>query len=322
MEIKTKITELLGIKYPVIQGCMQWFATADLAAAVSNAGGLGIISSASFRTPEDLRAEIKRCKTMTDKPFAVNLSLFPSLNPVGYHEHIKVIAEEGVKIVETAGRAPTEYIEELKAANMIVIHKCVAVKHALKAQSIGCDAVVIDGYEAAGHIGDFNTATMVLTPKAVDTLSIPVITAGGVCDGRTLAAALMLGAEGGYMGTRFFMTKECPAVMAVKEELANSYNETDTYIALKPYKNTTRFVMNDIMKQVAVHEAAGEPFPTVAPLVAGVRTLGLTKDGGVLDDGSLCIGEDIGNIHDVPSVAELMERTMKECEEALCKFAK
>ena len=322
MEIKTKLTEMLGIKYPIIQGCMQWFATADLAAAVSNAGGLGIISSASFRTPEDLRAEIRRCKAMTDKPFAVNLSLFPSLNPVGYHEHIKVIAEEGVKIVETAGRAPDEYIGELKAANITVIHKCVAVKHALMAQTIGCDMVVIDGYEAAGHIGDFNTATMVLTPKAVDALSIPVITAGGICDGRTLAAALMLGAEGGYMGTRFFMTKECPAVAAVKEELANSYNETDTYIALRPYKNTTRFVMNDIMKQVAVNEAAGEPFPTVAPLVAGVKTLQLTKDGGVLDDGSLCIGENIGNIHDVPTVAELVERMMKECEEALSKFSK
>lgn len=320
MEIRTKITEMLGIRYPIIQGSMQWFATADLAAAVSNAGGLGIISSASFRNSEELRDEIRRCKTMTDKPFAVNLSLFPSLNPVGYHEHIKVIAEEGIKIVETAGRVPDEYIGELKAANITVIHKCVAINHALKAQAIGCDMVVIDAFESAGHIGD--STTMVLIPKAVDKLSIPVIGAGGICDGRTLAAALMLGAEGGYMGTRFFMTKECPAVAAVKEELAKNYNETDTYIALRPYKNTTRFIMNDIMKQVALYEAAGEPFPTVAPLVAGLNTLRLTKEGGVLDDGSLCIGETIGNIHDVPTVAELVERTMKECGEALSKFGR
>ena len=182
MQIKTRVTELLGIEYPIIQGCMQWFATADLAAAVSNAGGLGVISSATFRTPEDLRAEIKRCKELTDKPFAVNLSLFPSLNAVGYTEHINVAAEEGVRIIETAGRAPIEYMEQLKANGMTVMHKCVAVKHALKAQSIGCDMVIIDGYEAAGHIGEFDTATMVLTPRAVDALSIPVITAGGVCD--------------------------------------------------------------------------------------------------------------------------------------------
>lgn len=320
MQIKTRITELLGIQYPIIQGCMQWFATADLAAAVSNAGGLGIISSASFRTPEDLRAEIKRCKEMTDKPFAVNLSLFPSLNPVGYHEHIKVCAEEGVKIMETAGRAPTEYIEELKAAGMIVIHKCVAVKHALKAQAIGCDAVVIDGYEAAGHIGDFNTASMVLTPKAVDALTIPVITAGGICDGRSLAAALMLGAEGGYMGTRFFMTKECPASAEVKQTLADNYGELDTYIALRPYKNTTRFVMNGIMKDVAALEAAGEAFDKVGPLVAGFRTRAFTEGGKNLDEGSLCIGENIGLITDVPSVEELINRTMSQCEAQLNRF--
>ena len=320
MQIKTRVTELLGIEYPIIQGCMQWFATADLAAAVSNAGGLGIISSASFRNPEELREEIKRCKTMTDKPFAVNISLFASLNALGYHEHIKVCAEEGIKIMETAGRAPTEYIEEMKAAGMTVIHKCVAVKHALKAQSIGCDAVVIDGYEAAGHIGDFNTATMVLTPKAVDALTIPVITAGGVCDGRTMAAALMLGAEGVYMGTRFFMTKECPAAEEIKQDLAANYGELDTYIGLRIYKNSTRFVLNGLMKDVVELEKAGEPFEKVAPYVAGYRTHTFTQGGKDLNEGSLCIGEDIGNIHDVPTVAEFIERTMKDCEAQLNRF--
>lgn len=261
---------------------MQWFATADLAAAVSNAGGLGVISSATFASPGDLRTEIKRCKDLTDKPFAVNISLFPSLNAVGYHEHIKVCAEEGVRIMETAGRAPTEYIEEMKAAGMIVIHKCVAVKHALKAQSIGCDMVVIDGYEAAGHIGAFNTGTTVLTPSAVRALSIPVITAGGVCDGRSMAAALMLGAEGVYMGTRF--------------------------------------VLNSLMKEVAALEAAGEPFEKVAPLVAGYRTRKFTQGGKDLDEGSLCIGEDIGLIRDVPSVEELISGMMAECEAQLGRF--
>ena len=313
MQIKTKLTEMLGIKYPIIQGCMQWFATADLAAAVSNAGGLGVISSATFASPEDLRTEIKRCKDLTDKPFAVNISLFPSLNAVGYHEHIKVCAEEGVRIMETAGRAPTEYIEEMKAAGMTVIHKCVAVKHALKAQSIGCDMVVIDGYEAAGHIGAFNTGTMVLTPSAVRALSIPVITAGGVCDGRSMAAALMLGAEG-------VMTKECPAGEEIKKALAENYGELDTYIGLHPYKNDTRFVLNSLMKEVAALEAAEEPFEKVAPLVAGYRTRKFTQGGKDLDEGSLCIGEDIGLIRDVPSVEELISGMMAECEAQLGRF--
>ena len=320
MQIKTKVTEMLGIEYPIIQGCMQWFATADLASAVSNAGGLGVISSASFASAEDLRTEIKRCKTLTSKPFAVNISLFPSLNAVGYHEHIKVCAEEGVKIMETAGRAPTEYIQEMKAAGMTVIHKCVAVKHALKAQSIGCDMVVIDGYEAAGHIGAFNTGTMVLTPSAVDALSIPVITAGGVCDGRSMAAALMLGAEGVYVGTRFFMTEECPASSEVKQTLADKYGELDTYIGLHPYKNDTRFALNGLMKDVVALEAAGEPFEKVAPYVAGYRTRKFTQGGTDLDEGSLCIGEDIGLIKDVPTVKELIERMMDQCRSQLNRF--
>ena len=320
MEIKTRATEMLGIKYPIIQGCMQWFATADLAAAVSNAGGLGVISSATFRTAEELREEIKRCKAMTDKPFAVNLSLFPSLNPVGYTEHIKVAAEEGVKIIETAGRAPTEYMEQLKEAKMLVFHKCVAVKHALKAQSIGCDMVVIDGYEAAGHIGEFDTATMVLTPRAVDALDIPVITAGGVVDGRGLAAALMLGADGAYMGSRFFCTKECPASDEVKQTLVNNYGELDTYIGLRPYRNSTRFVKNDLMQQVMALEKAGEPFEKVGPLVAGYRTRGFVTGEFAFQDGSLCIGESLGNIHDVPTCAEVIERTMAECVERLNRF--
>ena len=255
MQIRTKLTEMLGIKYPIIQGCMQWFATADLAAAVSN-----------------------------------------------------------------AGRAPTEYIDEMKAAGITVIHKCVAVKHALKAQSIGCDMVVIDGYEAAGHIGAFNTGTIVLTPSAVNALSIPVITAGGVCDGRSMAAALMLGAEGVYMGTRFFMTKECPASEEIKQELAAKYGELDTYIGLHPYKNDTRFVLNSLMKEVAGLEAAGEPFEKVAPFVAGYRTHKFTQGGKELDEGSLCIGENIGLIKDVPTVEELINSLMSECEAQLNRF--
>lgn len=320
MQIKTKVTEMLGIQYPIIQGCMQWFATSDLAAAVSNAGGLGIISSATYKTPEDLRQEIKRCKQLTDKPFAVNISLFPSLNAVGYHEHINVCADEGIKIMETAGYAPTEYIAQMKEAGMTVMHKCVAVKHALKAQSIGCDLIVIDGYEAAGHIGDFCTTTMVLTPSAIKALDIPVITAGGICDGKSMAAALMLGAEGVYMGTRFFMTKECPASEEVKQSLANGYGELNTYIGLHPYKNDTRFVLNGIMKDVAALEAAAEPFEKVAPKVAGYLTRKFTEGGKDLDEGSLCIGENIGLIKDVPTVSDLINQVMSECQSQLMRF--
>ena len=210
-KLNTRITEMLGIQRPILSGAMQWLAKAELVAAVSNAGGLGVMSSATFPTAEDLRAEIRKCKALTDKPFAVNLTLMPSLAPPDYPAYVKVCIEEGIRIMETSGRAPEAFMPYFKQAGMKVIHKCTIVKHALKAQAIGCDAVIMDGTEAAGHVGENDVGSMVLWPAAVDALDIPVIACGGVGDGRGLAAALMLGCEGATVGTRFFLSEEAPA---------------------------------------------------------------------------------------------------------------
>ena len=232
--IKTAVTEKLGIEYPIIQGCMQWIARAPLVAAVSEAGGLGIISSSTFRDKEALREEIRAVKAMTSKPFAVNLTLMPSLVVPDYMGYIQVCAEEGVRIIETAGRPPKDdMVAAIKGAGITLIHKCTTVKHALKAQSIGADMVVADGCECAGHPGENDITTMVLTPACVAALDIPVIAAGGVGTGRQMAAALMLGAEGVYLGTRFLESAECPVLPSVKEHLAKNANEMDTCILLR-----------------------------------------------------------------------------------------
>lgn len=215
--IRTKLTEMLGIEYPIVQGCMQWISRAPLVAAVSEAGGLGLLSSSTFSSADELQAEIRKIKSMTSKPFAVNLTLMPSLVVPDYAGYIRVCAEEGVKVMETAGRPPKDdMVRAIKDAGMVLIHKCTTVKHALKAQSLGADMVVADGFECAGHPGENDLGTMVLTPRCVEALDIPVICAGGVSTGRQMAAALMLGAEGVYMGTRFLLSEECPVLPAVK----------------------------------------------------------------------------------------------------------
>ena len=263
--IRTKLTEMLGIEYPIVQGCMQWISRAPLVAAVSEAGGLGLLSSSTFSSADELQAEIRKIKSMTSKPFAVNLTLMPSLVVPDYAGYIRVCAEEGVKVMETAGRPPKDdMVRAIKDAGMVLIHKCTTVKHALKAQSLGADMVVADGFECAGHPGENDLGTMVLTPRCVEALDIPVICAGGVSTGRQMAAALMLGAEGVYMGTRFLLSEECPVLPAVKNYLVEHANEMETILLLRSFQNSTRMYKSEVAKRVFAKEQAGCEFKDVA----------------------------------------------------------
>ena len=320
-KLNTKITEMLGIERPILLGAMQWLAKAELVAAVSNAGGLGVMSSATFPNADELRAEIQKCKALTDKPFAVNLTLLPSLAPPDYPAYIKVCIEEGIKIMETSGRAPEQYIDTMKGADMKVIHKCTMVKHALKAQKIGCDAVIIDGTEAAGHVGENDIGSMVLWPAAVDALDVPVIACGGVGDGRGLAAALMLGCEGATVGTRFFLSEEAPAHINGKMAVAKYANEASTTLVLRRFVNTTRVLNNGLAAEAKKLETDGAPFEQIAPLVSG-RRLKAAFENGNLDDGILTIGQVTGIIHDVLPVQTIMDNMMEECFACLDKYAK
>ena len=318
-KLETRITKMLGIERPILCGAMQWLTKAELVSAVSNAGGLGVMSSASFPNAEELRAEIIKTKALTDKPFAVNLTLMPSLAPPDYPSYIKVCVEEGIKIMETSGRAPEPYMEQMKAAGMTVIHKCTVVKHALKAQSIGCDAVIIDGTEAAGHVGENDIGSMVLWPAAVDALDIPVIACGGVGDGRGLAAALMLGCEGATVGTRFFLSDEAPAIAAGKEMVAKYVDENATIKVLRRFQNTTRVLNNGLATKVKELEDSGASFPEIAPFVSG-RRLKTAFETGNMEDGVLTIGQVSGIIHDVLPVKQIMDKMMDECFAALDKY--
>ena len=318
-KLNTRITEMLGIERPILSGAMQWLAKAELVAAVSNAGGLGVMSSATFRTAEDLRAEIRKCRGLTDKPFAVNLTLMPSLAPPDYPAYVKVCIEEGIRIMETSGRAPEPFMPYFKAAGMTVIHKCTIVKHALKAQSIGCDAVIMDGCEAAGHVGENDIGSMVLWPAAVDALDIPVIACGGVGDGRGLAAALMLGCQGATVGTRFFLSEESPALRACKEAVAQHADEMSTTLVLRRFANTTRVLNNGLAAKVAQLERDGAPFEEIAPLASG-RRLKAAFDTGNLDDGVLTIGQVSGILHDILPVQEIMDRMMEQCFACLDRY--
>lgn len=311
---------MLGIERPILSGAMQWLAKAELVAAVSNAGGLGVMSSATFSSAEDLRDEIRKCREMTDRPFAVNLTLMPSLAPPDYPSYVRVCVEEGIRIMETSGRAPEPFMPAMKAAGMTVIHKCTLVKHALKAQKIGCDAVIMDGTEAAGHVGENDIGSIALWPAAVDALDIPVIACGGVGDGRGLAAALMLGCEGATVGTRFFLSEEAPALDAGKKMVAQQLDETGTTLVLRRFTNTTRVLNNGLAVKVKELEENGAPFETIAPFVSG-RRLKTAFDTGNLDDGVLTIGQISGIIHDVLPVKEIMDRMMKECFACLDRYA-
>ena len=315
--MKTRITELLGIKHPIIQGGMQWVGLAELAAAVSNAGGLGIITALTQPTPEDLLKEIERCQSMTDKPFGVNLTILPTIKPVPYDEYAQAIVDSGVKLVETAGRNPEPYLPLFKEADIKVIHKCTSIRHAVKAEKIGCDAVSVDGFECAGHPGEDDVTNMILLPLAAKRLKIPFLASGGFGDGRGLAAALAMGADGINMGTRFMVTKEAPIHDNVKQRMIEA-TELDTALIYRSFRNTARVFKNSVAEKVVKIEARpGETkFEEIQPLVQGVKGRELF-DGGDLDKGIWSAGMIVGLIDDNPSCEDLVARIVTEAEDIL-----
>ena len=312
--MKTKITELFGIEHPIIQGGMHHVGFAELAAAVSNAGGLGTITGLTQGTPEKLANEIARCKEMTDKPFAVNLTFLPSLTPPDYPGLVDVIIDGGVPIVETAGRNPAEYLPALKEAGIKVIHKCTSVRHSLKAQSIGCDAVSVDGFECGGHPGEDDIPNFILLPRAADELEIPFVASGGMADARSLVAAMALGAEGMNMGTRFIATQEAPVHENVKTAILAA-TELDTRLVMRPLRNTERVLNNPAVERLLEKEKAlgsDIKIEDILPEVAGVYPK-IMKDGD-MDAGAWSCGMVAGLIHDVPTVKELIDRIMSEAD--------
>lgn len=314
--MKTRITELLGIRYPIIQGGMMWVGRAEMAAAVSNAGGLGVLTALTQPTPEALADEIERCRALTDQPFGVNLTLLPSINPPPYARYLDVIIESGVRILETAGNNPGEHIARAKAAGVKVIHKCVAVRHALSAERLGVDAVSIDGFECAGHPGEDDIPGLVLIPLAARELKIPVVASGGIADGRGLAAALALGAEGVNMGTRFCATLEAPIHDNIKQALVNA-SERDTRLIFRTLHNTARVLRNPVSEEVVSIERRGDArFEDIRHLVAGSRGRA-ALEAGRPDDGIVTAGQCVGLINDIPSCAQLIERMVSECRQSL-----
>lgn len=312
--MKTRITELFGIRHPIIQGGMHYVGFAELAAAVSNAGGLGIITGLTQRTPELLAAEIQRCRDMTDQPFGVNLTFLPTVSSPDYPGYIKAIIDGGVKAVETAGNNPQKWLPALHEAGVKVIHKCTSVRHALKAQSIGCDAVSVDGFECGGHPGEDDVPNFILLPRAADELKIPFVASGGMADGRSLVAALALGAEGINMGTRFIATQEAPVHDAVKQAIVAA-SELDTRLVMRPLRNTERVLNNAAVERLLQKErelGANLKFEDIIEEVAGVYPR-IMKDG-TMDAGAWSCGMVAGLIHDVPTVKELVDRIMAEAE--------
>ena len=314
--MKTRITELFGIEHPIMQGGMHFVGFAEMAAGVSNAGGIGTITALTQRTPADLANEIAKCHDMTDKPFAVNLTFLPIVNAPDYPGYIDAIIKGGVKVIETAGN-PAEYMPQLKDAGVTVIHKCTSVRHALKAQKIGVDALSIDGFECAGHPGDDDIPNMILLPRAADELEVPFIASGGMADARSLIAALALGAEGMNMGTRFIATQEAPVHENVKQAILDA-TELDTRMIMRPIKNTERVLVNPAVERVIKKEAElGDKitFDDIAAEVAGVYPK-VMLDGDV-DAGAWSLGLVIGLINDIPTCKELVDRIMSEADDLI-----
>jgi nitronate monooxygenase len=312
--MKTKITEMFGIKHPIIQGGMHFVGFAELAAAVSNAGGLGLITGLTQRTPELLTNEIQRCRAMTDKPFGVNLTFLPIVNSPDYPGYIRAIIDGGVKAVETAGNNPQKWMPMLHEAGIKVIHKCTSVRHALKAEAIGCDAVSVDGFECGGHPGEDDVPNFILLPRAAESLKIPFVASGGMADGRSLVAALALGADGMNMGTRFIATKEAPVHENVKQAIVAA-SELDTRLVMRPLRNTERVLHNAATDRLLAKEAAlglNLKFDDILDEVAGVYPRIMQQ--GEMEAGVWSCGMVAGLIHDVPSVKELIDRIMTEAD--------
>ena len=315
--MKTRITELLGIRYPIVQGGMQWVGLAEMASAVSNAGGLGMLTGLTQPTPEALGREIDRCRAMTDQPFGVNMTIFPTIKPPPYAEYIDVIIEKGVKIVETAGNKAIDYMPTMKAAGIKIVHKCVAVRHAHTAERLGVDAISIDGFECAGHPGEEDIPGLVLIPAAARQLKIPIIASGGIGDGRGMAAALVLGADGINMGTRFCATREAPLHDNIKRALLDA-SERDTHLIFRTMRNTARVLKNAVSDEVVAIERrpGGAVFEDIRPLVAGTRGKAALEAGEV-HGGIISAGLVVGLIDDIPTCAELLDRMVAECRERL-----
>ncbi|PLX42148.1 MAG: nitronate monooxygenase [Deltaproteobacteria bacterium] len=312
-----RITELFGIEYPIISGGMMWLSRSELAAAVAESGGIAFMTALTHPTAEEMRAEIVKCRSLTKKPFGVNLTFLPSLRPIDYPAYLTVCAEEGVKFIETAGRSPEPYMEQIKGAGMKVIHKCTSIRHAVKAQEIGCDAVSIDGFECAGHPGEDDVTSLILIPRAADELDIPVVASGGFGDGRGVVAALSLGADGVNMGTRFFATKETGVNERVKEFVVAS-SEVDTRLIMRTLGNSERVLNSPTVEKILEIEGrGGASIEDLIPFVSGKDIKREVLEGGNLDRAVVAAGQVAGLIRDIPTVAELFSRIVREAEEII-----
>lgn len=316
--MRTRVTEMLGIRYPIVQGGMQWVGRAELAAAVSNAGGLGVLTALTQPDPEHLRREIARTRDMTDRPFGVNLTILPTVSPPPYAEYAAAIVESGVKIVETAGNSPRDLVALFKSRGVRIVHKATTVRHALSAERNGVDIVSIDGFECAGHPGEDDVTGLVLIRLAARALKIPVIASGGIGDGRGMAAALALGAEGVNMGTRFCATREAPIHVHIKEALVAA-TERDTKLVFRTLRNTARVLRNAISEEVVAREGEGCDFEDIRPLVAGSRGRQALESGEV-DAGMVYAGQVVGLIDDIPTCAQLVERMVADCRAQLARI--
>jgi NADH:quinone reductase (non-electrogenic) len=317
--LSNRVTQTFGVEHPIVQGGMQWVGRAELVAGVANAGALGMITALTQPTPADLGAEIERCRTMTDKPFGVNLTVLPTIRAMPHLDYARQIVDSGITIVETAGSNPEPFMELFKANGVRVIHKCTSVRHALKAQAVGVDAVSVDGFECAGHPGEDDVTNLVLIPAARAALDIPIIASGGIGDGRGLAAALMLGAEGVNMGTRFMATVEAPIHENVKRSMVD-LSERDTDLILRTLNNTARVARNSVSSDVIRILDQGGVFEDVRELVAGARGRTVYETGDV-EAGIWSAGMVVGLIHDIPTCAELVSRMVAEAEQYIAAAA-
>jgi Dioxygenases related to 2-nitropropane dioxygenase len=316
--MKTRITELLGVKYPIVQGGMMWVGTAEMASAVSNAGGFGIITALTQPTPEALAQEIRKCREMTDKPFGVNLTLLPSISPPPYEEYCHAAVDTGITVFETAGRSPEPFMPFFKEHGVKVIHKCTSVRHSLKAEKLGVDAVSVDGFECAGHPGEDDVTNLVLLAAASEKLTIPFLASGGIGNGYQMAAVMALGAEGVNMGSRFVATLEAPVHPNMKQAMVDA-DERSTKLIFRTLKNTARVYANSISEQVVNIEAEDGPtdFTDLKDLVAGVRGRERCIENGDINDGIWTVGQVMGLINDIPTCKELIDRMIAEAQEAV-----